>query len=104
LHLAWDVPFEPGTLKAVGTKAGKVVTEVELSTTGEPTAIGLSVDRAMIRADRRDVSHVTVKVLDAEGRLHPDADNEVTFEIQGEGTTGCVWRLCNRLPPVGRFE
>jgi beta-galactosidase len=26
-----------------------------------------------------------VKVLDAQGRLHPDADNEVTFEIQGEG-------------------
>jgi beta-galactosidase len=85
LHLAWDVPFEPGTLKAVGTKAGKVVTEVELSTTGDPTAIDLSVDRAAIQADRRDVSHVTVRVLDAQGRLHPDADNEVTFAIQGEG-------------------
>jgi beta-galactosidase len=85
LHLAWDVPYEPGTLKAVGTKAGKVVTEVEVSTTGDPAAIGLSVDRAAIRADRRDVSHITVKVLDAEGRVHPDADNEVTFEIQGEG-------------------
>jgi len=24
-------------------------------------------------------------VLDARGRLHPDADNEITFEIQGEG-------------------
>jgi beta-galactosidase len=85
LHLAWDVPYEPGILKAVGTKAGKVVTEVELLTTGDPAAIGLSVDRAAIRADRRDVSHITVKVLDAEGRVHPDADNEVTFEVQGEG-------------------
>ena len=85
LHLAWDVPFESGTLKAVGTKAGKVVTEVELSTTGDPAAIDLSVDRAAIQADRRDVSHVTVRVLDAQGRLHPDADNEVTFAIQGEG-------------------
>ncbi len=85
LHLAWDVPYEPGTLKAVGTKAGRVVTEVELSTTGDPAAINLSVDRAAIRADRRDVSHITVKVLDAQGRTHPDADNEVTFEIQGEG-------------------
>jgi beta-galactosidase len=85
LHLAWDVPYEPGTLKAVGTKAGKVAAQVEISTTGDPAAIDLSVDRATIRADRRDVAHVTVKVLDAQGRLHPDADNEVTFEIQGEG-------------------
>jgi beta-galactosidase len=79
------VPYEPGTLKAVGTKAGKVAAQVEISTTGDPAAIDLSVDRATIRADRRDVAHVTVKVLDAQGRLHPDADNEVTFEIQGEG-------------------
>ena len=85
LHLAWDVPYEPGTLKAVGTKAGKTAVEVEISTTGDPAAIELSVDRDTIRADRRDVAHVTVKVVDAQGRLHPDADNEVTFEIQGEG-------------------
>jgi len=85
LHLAWDVPYEPGTLKAVGTKAGNVVAQVEISTTGDPAAIDLSVARAAIRADRRDLSHVIVKVLDAEGRLHPDADNEVTFEVQGEG-------------------
>jgi beta-galactosidase len=26
-----------------------------------------------------------VKVLDAQGRLHPDADNEITFEVQGAG-------------------
>jgi len=85
LHLSWDVPYEPGALKAVGMKGGKVAAEVEVSTTGDPASIDLSVDRAAIRADRRDVSHITVKVFDAQGRLHPDADNEVTFEVQGEG-------------------
>ena len=85
LHLTWDVPYEPGTLKAVGMKAGKVAMEVEVSTTGDPAAIDLSADRSDIRADRRDVAQITVKVLDAQGRLHPDADNEVTFEVRGEG-------------------
>jgi beta-galactosidase len=66
-------------------KGGKVAAEVEISTTGDPAAIDMSVDRATIRADRRDVSHITVKVFDAQGRLHPDADNEITFEVQGEG-------------------
>lgn len=36
LHLEWDVPYEPGSLKAVGTKDGKVVSTVEVATTGEP--------------------------------------------------------------------
>jgi beta-galactosidase len=85
LHLAWTVPYQPGTLKAVGTKDGKVVLEVEVATTGEPAAIELSVDRDAIVADRRDVAHVTVRILDAQGRVVPIANNEVTFAIQGEG-------------------
>jgi len=62
-----------------------VVAEVEVATSGEPAAIGLSVDRDAIAADRRDVAHFTVKILDAQGRVVPAADNAVAFEIQGEG-------------------
>jgi len=43
------------------------------------------VDRETIRADRRDVAHVIVKVLDAQGRLHPDAASPIAFAVQGEG-------------------
>ena len=85
LHLAWTVPYVPGTLKAVGTKDGKVVATEEIRTAGEPAAISLSADRQSIAADRRDVAHVTVEILDAQGRVVPVADNEVAFEIQGEG-------------------
>jgi beta-galactosidase len=85
LHLSWDVPYEPGVLKAVGTKDGKVVATVEISTTGEPAALGLSVDRESIAADRRDVAHIAVQTLDEQGRMAPGADNEVAFEVEGEG-------------------
>jgi beta-galactosidase len=85
LHLAWDVPYEPGTLKAVGVKDGKVAATVEVSTVGEPAAIGLSVDRDVIAADRRDVAHITVQIQDANGRMAPTAANEVVFELEGEG-------------------
>ena len=85
LHLAWDVPYEPGTIKAVGTKAGQAAVTVEISTTGDPAAINLAVDRETIRADRRDVAHVIVKVTDDQGRVHPDAENDIAFEVQGEG-------------------
>jgi beta-galactosidase len=84
LHLAWTVPYQPGTLKAVGVKDGEIVVTEEITTTGEPAAIGLNMDRDIITADRRDVAHVTVKILDSQGRLVPVADNEVSFAIQGE--------------------
>ncbi|MGD0778723.1 MAG: glycoside hydrolase family 2 TIM barrel-domain containing protein [Candidatus Solibacter sp.] len=85
LHLEWDVPYEAGTLKAVGTKDGKVAGTVEVSTTGEPSAVRLTVDRAEIAADRRDAAHVTVEILDAQGRVVPTADSEVAFVVEGEG-------------------
>jgi beta-galactosidase len=85
LHLTWDVPFETGTLKAVGMKGGKVAVEVEISTTGDPAALSLSVDRDVLRAGRRDVALITAKVLDAQGRVHPEADNTIAFEVQGQG-------------------
>jgi beta-galactosidase len=85
LHLAWDVPYQPGTLKAVGMKDGKVVLEREITTAGDAARIALAVDRESIRADRRDVAHVTVQVLDGQGRLVPDGDAEIAFTVEGEG-------------------
>jgi beta-galactosidase len=85
LHLTWSLPYEPGTLRAVGTKDGKIVATVEVATAGEPAATDLFVDRQTIAADRRDVVHIGVRIVDAQGRLMPTADNEVTFAVQGEG-------------------
>jgi beta-galactosidase len=83
LHLSWDVPYAPGTLKAVGSRLGKVVSTTEVVTTGAPVAVKLSVDRTAIAADRRDVCHVTAAIVDADGRTVPTAANAVTFSFQG---------------------
>jgi beta-galactosidase len=86
LHLSWDVLYEPGALKAIGTKDGKIFATAEIYTTGQPASIGLSPDRGAIVADRSDVAHVTLHILDEKGRVVPTADNEVTFEIEGAGS------------------
>ncbi len=86
LHLTWDVPYEPGVLKAVGMQDGKIVSIVEVFTTGDPTTLSLSADRELIVADQRNVAHLTVQILDDKGRIVPIADNEVTFELGGEGS------------------
>ncbi|MDR3413533.1 MAG: glycoside hydrolase family 2 TIM barrel-domain containing protein [Formivibrio sp.] len=85
LHLSWDVPYQPGTLKAVGTVDGKPQVIAEVSTTGEPDAIRLSADRNLIDISPRDLAHVQVEVVDANGQMVPTADNEITFVLKGPG-------------------
>jgi beta-galactosidase len=85
LHLSWDVPFTPGTLTAKGVKDRKPARTVEIETTGSPAKLGLTVDRPRISRQPSDVAHVTVKVLDQEGRVVPTANDEITFAVAGAG-------------------
>ena len=85
LHLAWDVPYEPGVLKAVGRRNGEIVAVQEIVTAGPAARIELAADREVIAADGRDVAHVTVRILDAQGHPVPVADNLITFQVEGEG-------------------
>ncbi|MGB8481838.1 MAG: glycoside hydrolase family 2 TIM barrel-domain containing protein [Acidobacteriaceae bacterium] len=85
LHLAWYVPYQSGTLKAVGTKDGQVVLTVDQSTTGSPAAVRLTADRTRIDTRWDDLSHVAVEIVDQEGRVVPTAENEVVFQIRGSG-------------------
>jgi beta-galactosidase len=84
LHLSWDVPYEPGSLKAVGKKDGKIITE-EILTTSEPVSIRVSGDRKNISADAHDIVNVKVEIIDKNGLVVPDANNLIEFKIEGEG-------------------
>lgn len=90
LHVVWPVNYEAGTLKAVSRKNGKEVMVKEIKTADKPAKIELRADRASLTADGTDLSFVTVKILDAEGNLVPDAANLVQFKLQGEGTIAGV--------------
>ena len=90
LHIMWRVKYEPGTLKAVSRKDGKVVLTREIHTAGKPAKIELVADRKNIKADGKDLSFITVKILDKDGNLVPDADNLVNFKINGEAFIASV--------------
>jgi len=85
IHLMWRLKFTPGILKAVGRKDGKEILTREIKTADKPYKIFLEADRNVIKADGKDLSFVTVKILDKDGTLVPYADNLVNFEITGEG-------------------
>jgi beta-galactosidase len=85
MHVVWNVTFEPGTLKAVSRKDGKIVLEKEIKTAGESSQISLVADRAEISADGEDLSFVTVEILDEDGNFVPTADNKIDFNLEGRG-------------------
>lgn len=85
LHVMWRLKFEPGTLKAVSRKDGKIVLTREIHTASAPARVELIADRKNIKADGKDLSFITVKILDKDGNLVPNADNLVNFKITGPG-------------------
>lgn len=84
LHVMWRVPFVAGTLKAVSKKDGKIVLTKEIKTAGKPAKIELIADRKNIKADGKDLSFITARVVDAAGNIVPDADNLIQFSVKGE--------------------
>ena len=85
LHVMWRVPYVPGTLEAVSRKDGKTVLTKEIKTAGAPAKLILSADRKIIDADGKDLSYVTVTIVDKNGITVPNADNLIQFKITGAG-------------------
>lgn len=86
-----DVAYEPGELLAVAYDAdGNECGREKVETSGFPAALRLSADRPVIAADGDDLAFVKVEVVDAEGRLRPDAAPEIRFRVEGAGALAAV--------------
>jgi beta-galactosidase len=94
LHVMWRVQYEAGKVEAVSRKDGKVVATKVIKTAGAPAKIIVQADRSTIKADGKDLSFVTVKVVDKDGNLVPDAANKIQFKITGAGFIAGVDNGC----------
>ena len=83
--LTLDVPYEAGKLEAVAKNAGKEVARFAVETTGTPAALQLIPDRNSFAGDGCDAQPVTVQIVDAQGRVVPEANQSVKFELTGPG-------------------
>lgn len=77
--LEWQVAFEPGELKAIGYGPdGSVLAEDLRVTTGEPASVEVATEKV------GDLVVCNAGVVDASGRLCPEADNLVEFNAKGK--------------------
>jgi len=90
-HIAtWEVPYQPGELKAVGYSGGKQIAEYNVKTASHPTQIRLIPDRQTIYAYPGDLCFVIFEILDSQGVVHPNADRTIYFTTQGEGSIAAI--------------
>jgi beta-galactosidase len=86
LHLSWDVPYEPGVLKAVGrTRDGKTTCAAETRTAGPAAAIRLTPYADSVTTTLGEVAHVTFEIVDSAGIVVPTATNQVHVSVTGDG-------------------
>lgn len=82
----FTIPYAPGTLKVVGVENGKETDARILETAGNPTRIQLTADHTEITADGESLVYVMAEITDRKGRLVPNADALIKFDVQGAGT------------------
>jgi len=81
--ISWDVPFEPGELKAVAKNKGLITSTCTLYTYGKPEKIKALCDAMTIKANRTDISRIYITITDNKGNPVYDASNKITCEITG---------------------
>ena len=98
-HVGWRVTFDPGEVKAVSRKNGKVVCEQVIKTAGAPDHIRLSIDYK-----GKETTFITAEVVDKDGNLCPWAEDQIYFIYEGEGKVigtdnGCQTSMENFKAP-----
>lgn len=77
--------YQPGELRVVTYKNGKLWAEETVKTTSDAATLQLVADRNVPRADGEDLVFITLRVLDSKGIIVPQADNTIQFNISGPG-------------------
>jgi beta-galactosidase len=82
----WDyVVYAPGEIRVDTWKNGKPWASESVRTAGAAARLELAPDRWSIVGDGKDLSFVTVRVLDRDGRVVPGAKQPLDFTIDGPG-------------------
>ncbi len=85
-RLRWDyVVYEPGEVSVVAYKDGKEWARSSVRTADVPAALQATADRTTIAGDGKDLSFVTVRIVDKNGLAAPRASQRVRFAIDGPG-------------------
>lgn len=84
-QIRWtDIEYMPGKLEAIGRTGGKTVSRHKIETTGQAVKLTANADNSQWKADGQDLQHVCITAVDSKGRRVFDANEKLTFSIEGD--------------------
>jgi beta-galactosidase len=81
----FEVPYAPGTLKAIALTGGREIGSQTLRTVGLPSAVQLSPETGRFTADRDSLLFVPIEIVDAGGQVVPTAVSRLNLLVDGAG-------------------
>ena len=95
-QILWkDIPYEKGTLQAVGYSASQrqkvsPIAHHEISTTGNAVRLIVTPDKQTWKADGEDLQHLRITAVDSKGRKVWDCQDEVSIAIDGDAKIAAI--------------
>ena len=84
LFLWENIKYVPGKLEAIARTGGKVVARNAVETTGKAVKLVMIPDEGAWKGNGQDIQYVSVIAVDSKGRKVFDADNLVSFKVNGD--------------------
>ncbi len=90
LYATFNVPYQEGKLEAKAfDEKGNEITDTDgrriVETTKNASRLAAEADRTEIKADGKDLSYITIDVLDQDGKFVNGAEPEITVTVEGNG-------------------
>lgn len=83
--IIWNLPYEPGTVRAVGYNGGIAVAEHEIKTAGDAEVMQAIPDRTELVADGQDLVYIDISLLDKDGILAQHDNRNIKITVEGAG-------------------
>ncbi len=88
-HVMWRVTYQPGEVKVVARRNGKQIGRQVIKTAGAPDHIVLKKTyQGNASLDGIPTTFVEVDVVDKDGTLCPNADNQIFFSVEAQKAQG----------------
>ncbi len=83
MYARWDVPYRPGTLKAVAYQGDAIVATMRHETASKAVGLRVTPEEDGTHADGTGIAHVRIAVVDDQERIVPNANHDVTISVDG---------------------
>ncbi|MBC7887329.1 MAG: glycoside hydrolase family 2 protein [Ferruginibacter sp.] len=82
-YARWNIKYTPGSIKAIGYKNNKKVSEHLLKTSGQPVKISVNAIKSPLKTNGEAITFLEVSILDEKGNLVQNMDQEITVNAIG---------------------